>query len=315
MYNNQKVCVVVPAYKEESQIGMVIETMPDFIDAIVIVDDKSPDGTVEVIQDYLESHKRIVLLEHPVNQGVGGAIATGYIWARDNDMDVAVVMAGDGQMDPNELPIVIEPVANGEIDYSKGNRLRYANSYDMIPKVRYFGNAVLSLLTKIASGYWHVADSQTGYTAISKRALHTVDWRKMYKRYGQPNDLLVTLNVYDFKVRDVPIKPVYNVGEKSGIKIYKVIFTISLLLLKKFLWRLREKYIIKDFHPLIFFYFLGFLMLLASAAFTLRLIVLWIQLGYAPELTAIALMFSITLGLQSTFFAMWFDMEANKHLR
>ena len=122
----------------------------------------------------------------------------------------------------------------------------------------YFGNAVLSLLTKIASGYWHVADSQSGYTAMNRNVLNTINWRFMYTRYGQPNHLLIMLNVFNFRVRDVPVIPVYGIGEKSGIKVKKVIFTLSWLLFKNFMWRMKEKYFIRDFHPLIFFYFFFF---------------------------------------------------------
>ena len=137
----------------------------------------------------------------------------------------------------------------------------------------------------------------------------------MYKRYGQPNDLLVKLNVYNFHVRDVQIQPVYNVGEKSGIKIKKVVFTISWLLIKLFLWRLKEKYVIRDFHPLVFFYLLGFFMFGINFLFFFRLVILWIIQGQVPEITFLIWMFSFTMGLISVFFAMWFDMEGNKHLR
>jgi glycosyltransferase involved in cell wall biosynthesis len=218
MYKNKYVCVVVPAYNEESQIQKVVDTMPDFIDKIVIIDDCSKDKTVENIKRLQERNAKIVLIEHPENQGVGGAIASGYLWARDHEFDAAVVMAGDAQMDPADLPNLLDPVVEERVDKN-------------IPKVRYFGNAILSLLTKIASGYWHISDSQTGYTVINKKALHLIDWNKMYKRYGQPNDLLVKLNVYNLKVEDVIIKPVYNVGEVSGIKVRKVIFTISWLII------------------------------------------------------------------------------------
>lgn len=315
MYKGKSLAVVVTAYNEETQIGRVIETMPDFVDKIVIVDDKSKDRTVEIIKEYLEKRDDIDLIVHEENQGVGGAIASGYKWARDNDLDVAVVMAGDAQMDPEDLPAICDPVVSGEVDYSKGNRLLSGEAFKKIPKQRYFGNAILSLLTKIASGYWHVADSQTGYTAIGKEALHTLDWDSMYKRYGQPNDILVKLNVYNFRVRDVVIKPVYNVGEKSGIKIGKVIFTIGGLLLRLFFWRMKEKYVIRDFHPLIFFYFLGFLLMAFNIFFFIRVIALWIIRGFAPELSAVAWMISMAMSLQSFFFAMWFDMEINKHLR
>lgn len=316
LYKDKSIAVVVPAFNEESRIDVVIETMPDFVDRMVIVDDKSSDrtrGKVEARASRADG--RIVLIAHDENRGVGAAIASGYKWCRDHGFDVAVVMAGDGQMDPADLPKLLDPVVADEVDYAKGNRLTYAGAFDSIPRVRFFGNSILSLLTKIASGYWHVIDSQTGYTAINKKALATIDWDRMYPRYGQPNHLLVMLNVHDFRVRDVPVKPVYNVGERSGIKAHKVVWTISWLLLKSFAWRMKEKYIIREFHPLVFFYAFGFLMFLLSAGLAARLIWLWGKMGFAPEMTAIAMMFAFSMGLQSTFFAMWFDMERNRHLK
>ncbi len=315
MLNNKKIGVVVPAYNEERQIEMVLGTMPDYVDHVIVVDDASRDKTAAIVETRQKQNGRIVLLKHAKNAGVGAAIATGYKWARDNGIDIAVVMAGDGQMDPKDLPRILEPVVSGDVDYAKGNRLFSGEAFRKIPKMRYFGNSILSLLTKIASGYWHVADSQSGYTAINRAALEAVDWDKMYKRYGQPNDLLVRLNVHNFKVRDVHINPTYHIGEKSGVKIRKVIFTIGWLLTKMFFWRLKEKYIIRDFHPLVFFYFLGGLLLTSSVFFTVRLIVLWIKVGHVPEITALALIFCIVTGLLTTFFAMWFDMEYNKDLR
>ena len=315
MFKNKTVCVVVPCHNEETQIGKVITTMPDYVDNIIIVNDASQDKTSDVVRSYQANHPRVTLIEHEQNQGVGGAIATGYKWARDNEVDVAVVMAGDGQMDPVDLPAILEPVVTGEADYSKANRLTTGESYKNIPKVRYFGNSALTLLTKIASGYWHVTDSQTGYTAINKEALHTIDWDNMYKRYGQPNDLLVRLNVYNFKVKDVKTHPVYNVGEYSGIKVRKVIFSIGWLLVKLFFWRMKEKYIIRDFHPLVFFYVLGLLLAVVSLGFGVDLIFRWIKDGYVPQMTALALMFTTITGLQSGFFAMWMDSDYNRDLQ
>nr|WP_320191917.1 glycosyltransferase family 2 protein [uncultured Desulfobacter sp.] len=315
MYKKKSIAVVVPAHNEEKQIGMVIETMPEFVDHIVIIDDESPDRTSEVTKEYQTKYPKVVLIEHEVNQGVGGAIASGYKWARDNDIDVAVVMAGDGQMNPDDLPNIIEPIINGEVDYTKGNRLFTGEAFKKIPKVRYFGNSALSLLTKIASGYWHVADSQTGYTAVNKKVLKTIDWDRMYKRYGQPNDLLVRLNLYNFRVRDVPVEPVYNNGEQSGINIKKAIFSIGWLIVKLFFWRIKEKYIIRDFHPLVFFYLLGFFMGCINIFFFFRLFYRWSVEGAVPEITFLIWMFSFSIGLISVFFAMWFDMEYNKHLK
>ena len=315
MYNNKSICAVVPAYNEATQIGKVISSMPDFVDQIVVIDDASTDDTAKVVKSYQTNYSKVVLIAHPENQGVGGAIASGYIFARDNDFDAAVVMAGDGQMDPDDLPLLLNPVVNNKVAYSKGNRLITGEAYQKIPKVRYFGNAFLSLLTKITTGYWHIADSQSGYTVINRKALHTIDWTKMYKHYGQPNDLLVRLNIYNFKVADVPIEPVYNIGEKSGIKIRKVIFTISWLLAKMFLWRMKEKYIIRDFHPLIFFYSLGALFSLATVLLFTRMFCFWVIDGIIPSINALAAMFSFMSASMFTLFAMWFDMESNKDLR
>ena len=315
MYKDNKICVVVPAHDEARQITKMISTIPDFVDRIVVVNDCSKDNTAGIVEEIAKANSLVLLVNHEKNQGVGGAIATGYKWARDNNMDAAVVMAGDAQMSPDDLPAILNPVVSGEADYAKGNRLFTGEAYKKIPTVRYFGNSILSFFTKIASGYWHVADSQAGYTVINKKALHLIDWDKMYKRYGQPNDVLVRLNVFDMKVRDVPVLPLYNIGEVSGIKIWKVVFTIPWLLLRMFLWRMKEKYIIRNFHPLVFFYFLGAVFFVITILLFVRLFYFWYYFGNIPSINALAAMFSFMSASLFTLFAMWFDMEANKDLR
>jgi glycosyltransferase involved in cell wall biosynthesis len=315
MYKDKTICVVVPAYNESKQIAGVIKTMPDFVDHIVIVDDASTDDTAETVQKLQKEHDKVFLLQHETNQGCGGALATGYKWVRDNNFDVAVRMDGDGQMPSEKLQFILDPVVENRADYSKANRLFTGEAYKKMPKIRYFGNAFLSLMTKIASGYWHVADFQSGYTAINKYALHIIDWDKMYKRYGQPNDLLVRLNVFNLRVADIPVEPIYNVGEKSGIRIKKVIFTISWLLIKMFSWRMKEKYVIRDFHPLIFFYGLGGFFGLLTALLFIRLFYFWIFTGHILPINALAAMFSFMSANMFTLFAMWFDMETNKDLK
>ncbi|MCD4779984.1 MAG: glycosyltransferase family 2 protein [Candidatus Omnitrophica bacterium] len=316
MYKTKIIAVVIPIYNEERLIVKTIHSVPSYVDFIVAVDDQSTDYTFDALKKCQKTMpKRLVILQNEVNQGCGGALATGYKWVRDQHIDIAVRMDGDGQMDPSDLTSLLDPVVEEDVDYAKGNRLFTGEAYNKIPRVRYFGNAVLSFLTKIASGYWQVADSQTGYTVISRRALLTIDWDKMYKRYGQPNDLLVRLNVCNFKVRDVPVKPIYNVGEKSNMKIRVVTFTISWLLFKLFLWRLKEKYIIRDFHPLIFFYLLGFLLIFASMILFARAVIVKFFIGYFPPITLLSWMFSVSIGFQSLFFAMWFDMDYHRDLR
>ncbi len=313
MYKNKKTCVVVPAHNESTQITRVLDTMPDFVDSIIVIDDNSKDDTAKVVQDY--DSNRVVLIIHETNRGVGGAIASGYKWARDNHFDVAVVMAGDGQMAPEDLPAILDPVVEGRADYSKGNRLFTGEAFKKIPKIRYFGNSLLSFFTKIASGYWHIADSQSGYTAINLKALQTIHWDDMYKRYGQPNDLLVRLNIYDFRVCDVKIQPVYGIGEKSGIKVRKVTFTIGWLLLKRFFWRLGQKYVIRDFHPLVFFYVFGMALLLASLPLLVRFMYFLFTVGNIPKINFLSWMLCVIMGFQFIFFAMWFDMERNRDLK
>jgi glycosyltransferase involved in cell wall biosynthesis len=315
MFENKSIAVVVPAYNEQELIGKVITTLPDFVDHIVVVDDKSIDSTVAEVRLLAKNEQRLVILCHEKNQGVGAAIATGYKWARDQKIDVTVVMAADFQMDPADLPRILGPVARDECDYSKGNRLFRGESWSMIPKYRYIGNSFLSLLTKIASGYWHIADSQSGYTAISLAALKRINLDKIYARYGMPNDILIKLNIAHFRVRDVSIRPVYNVGEKSGIKVKKVIFTIPWLLFKGFWRRMFEKYVIRDFHPLLFFYLMGIVLMPVGFLFGLYLLVTRMMgYGVAPT-SALFAAFLFISGLQSIFFAMWFDMDYNKDLK
>lgn len=312
MYKGKRIAVVVPAFDEERLIGRTLETMPDFVDAIVVVDDCSRDATVARVEELAAAaaEGRIVLLCHATNQGVGGSIATGYEWARDEGFDVAVVMAGDAQMDPDDLPALLDPVVSGDVDFSKGNRLFTGDAWKVIPRVRYLGNSFLSLFTKIASGYWQVADSQCGYTAIGRRALETIDWARTYRRFGQPNDLLVRLNVYGFRVADVPVRPVYGIGERSGIRPLRIIPRLALLLVRLFLFRMKEKYIIRDFHPLVFFYLLGFFLLGPGTVFGVYLLVHRIVTGPVAATSALFAVFLVVTGLQSILFAMWFDMDS-----
>lgn len=317
MYQDKKIAVVIPAYNEEQMIGKVLETMPDFVDLIVIVDDGSVDRTARIVERYIETSgpDKIVCIHHEKNLGNGAARVSGLRYVLHEDVDIIAMMDGDGQMDPEELPLLLDPLVREEADYTKGNRLFTGEAWDLIPRKRYLGNAVLSLLTKIASGYWHVADFQSGYTAISRKALETIKLDHLYSDYGFPNDMLIHLNVYHFCVKDIPIRPIYNAGEQSSMKIWKVIPKLSRLLLKRFLWRIKQKYIIRDFHPLVFFYAMGFLLLFASVLLFIRGIYMWIAAGYIPPINALLFVLCSIMGFQSLFFAMWFDMDYNKHLK
>ncbi len=364
MLSNKTIAVVIPAYNEERQIGKVIETMPGFVDRIVIVNDLSRDKTSETVLRYIEEDKsdrknissklkmevektlfnraeqvlhttakeevrffnpseianknpetdRIILINHKVNGGVGGAIATGYKWCKDHNIDCTAVMAGDGQMDPSELESICRPVIDEGIDYVKGNRLIHRSAWLVVPRIRYFGNSILSIFTKIASGYWRVSDTQTGYTAISKEALNAIRLHEIYRRYGMPNDMLVKLNIALCTLREVKIKPVYKVGEQSKMKMFQVIPRITWLLVKSFFKRLWIKYLFRDFHPLFLLYNFSFRLGIAWLPYLFKVSIAVFQGMNLSFETLFAFSFLGITAFQSLFFAMWMDMQDNERL-
>ncbi|WP_338729826.1 glycosyltransferase family 2 protein [Haladaptatus sp. DJG-WS-42] len=259
MYNGNSVGVVIPAYNEQGFVGNVIESVPSFVDHIYVIDDGSTDETWEEIQAAVSASRartslvhpitdggsnveRVIAIQHDQNRGVGAAIKTGYLRARDDKVDIVTVLGGDGQMDPDLLTLVIDPIAKGEAEYVKTNRLLRADHRQSMPTFRYVGNVILTYLTRIASGYWGIGDPQSGYTAISLTALETVDIENMYEFYGYCNDLLVRLNVYKLRVVDVPMPAIYG-DEVSHIRYSTYIPNVSKMLFRNFLWRLRARYL------------------------------------------------------------------------
>ncbi len=365
MLKNKTIAVVVPAYNEETQIGVVIETMPDYVDRIVIVNDASSDSTLEVVKQYMEkengkfrndnigpikivktlyneadlyleeldkkeidkfvpsevinensSNDRIILINQLKNGGVGSAIARGYKWCKDNNIDCTAVMAGDGQMDPAELVDICGPVVEEGIDYVKGNRLIHRSAKYLIPRTRYFGNSVLSILTKVASGYWRVSDTQTGYTAISLNALKKIEIPAIYKKYGMPNDMLVKLNIAKCTLKEVEIKPIYRVGENSKMKIFHLIPRVSWLLFKSFYKRIWIRYFKRDFHPLFLLYWLSMIMFAASIPFLVEILLnLFVSGPATPNSILLIYIFLVISGFQSLLFAMWMDIQDNDRLQ
>ncbi len=258
---------------------------------------------------------RIIFIKHQKNEGVGAAIASGYKWCLDHQIECTAVMAGDGQMDPAELASICMPVVRDGIDYVKGNRLIHRSAWLVIPRTRYLGNSILSILTKIASGYWHVSDTQSGYTAISLQAPQSIKIHQIYKKYGMPNDLLVKLNIAFCTIKEVGIKPVYDIGERSKMKVFKVVPHISWLLLKLFFVRLWVKYLIRDFHPLFLLYHFSFILGLISIPYMLKILkIIFFTDHNVPTLTMLAVAFLFITAFQSLLFAMWMDIQDNERL-
>jgi glycosyltransferase involved in cell wall biosynthesis len=243
MFRGRSVAVVVPAYNEADKIGRAIRSVPGFVDHIIVVDDGSGDGTAAVARRAGgRGGGRIVeVIVHPRNRGVGAAVATGYSRAIALGAHVTAVMAGDGQMDPADLPRLLAPVVSGSADYAKGNRFAWRGGWRVMPRTRLLGNIVLSLLTRVASGYWHVFDAQCGYTAASRRALQAIDPARLFARYGYPNDLLARLGAAGARVVDVPVRPVYGPAWRSGLRPARVAFPIALVLLRALWRRLRAR--------------------------------------------------------------------------
>jgi hypothetical protein len=351
MLNGKLIGVVVPAFNEEQQIGMVIEGMPSFVDRIIITNDFSLDKTSEVVESYMkedpateatlkvenwifdlkknkglnnfiesnpsndiQENQRIILLNNTKNEGNGKSIARGLRFAYDLGLDAVSIMDGDGQMDPSELIDIMSPVAFDNVNYVKGNRLIHPSARIVIPKIRLFGNSILSILNKIAAGYWKVSDTQTGYVCLSREMLSRIELHSMYKRYGWPNDLLVKANIESCTIREVGIKPVYNVGEQSKMNIFKVIPKISFLLVRSFFKRLYVKYLIKSFHPIFLLYHFSALLFLFNIKNLITVLKVLFQGEDISFENLLIFSFVAISSFQSLILAMWMDIQDNEKL-
>ncbi|WP_135823757.1 glycosyltransferase family 2 protein [Halorussus ruber] len=380
MYRDTRVGVVVPAYNESDLVATVVETMPEFVDRVYVVDDSSTDDTWQHVQraaeranrrarqeqeeaenekeddDAAESaetdereqarepakadggeqtaglrasseprsdggvgvEERVVPIRHEENRGVGGAVTTGYSRALDDDVDVIAVMNGDAQMDPDELPRLLDPIVAGEAEYAKGNRLLEADFREGMTNWRLLGNWSLTFLTKVASGYWKTMDPQNGYTAISADALETLGPEDFYQDYGFCNDVLVKLNAHGYTVADVPMAAVYG-DETSSIEYSSFIPKLSSLLVNRFVWRLHTKYLVRDFHPLALFYLFGVASMAVGGVAGLAALVSGSEdagedgnaVG-SPQTRGIAALVLLPVGCLALLTAMTLDMRANR---
>ncbi|MEA3135852.1 MAG: hypothetical protein QOC71_133 [Thermoplasmata archaeon] len=315
MYAGRRVAVVIPAYNEELLIQDTLGGLPEYVDVAVVVDDCSTDGTSAKVREWVEANKdaRVELVRHETNQGVGNAIKTGYKRAMAAEADLMVVAAGDDQMDQTQIPKLLDPIVAGKADYTKGNRLFARGSFVGMSGWRVLGNSILTLLTKVSSGNWHITDPQNGYTAITRDALDRIDVNAIWGWYGYCNDMLTRCNAYGVRVMDVSIPARYG-SEKSKIKYGRFMRRVSGLLMRNFFWRMMVKYVARDFHPLVFFYLMGVPLVLLGIGGGIWAIydrVANDQLLFQPM--AISLLV-FGLGMQFLFFAMYFDMNEAKRL-
>ena len=319
MYRKKKIALVIPAYNEEKLIGDTLKGVTKIFDRVYVIDDVSPDNQNEVVLAYAKKDKRVKLIKHTKNQGCGGAIITGYLQAAADGYDITMVVGGDNQMPLAEAPNLLDPIIDGKADYTKGNRFlpsQFKATVAKMPKLRFYANWTLTALTKIASGFYGLSDVVDGYTAITKKAIDTIDWDKVWKGYGYPIDYLTKLNAYGFRVVDVPRTAIYLEGERqSQIKGFRYFRKVSPMILRNFFWRLNFKYLYLDFHPLVFFYYLGIVLLPAGIIFGGYLFVSKFFLGdtFITPSKSILCALMIISGLQFLLFAMFFDMQEGKN--
>jgi glycosyltransferase involved in cell wall biosynthesis len=257
MYRDLRVAIVVPAHNEERLVGRVVATAPELVDHVVVVDDASADSTSAAA--IAVGDPRLVLITLTENQGVGGAILAGHARALELGADVCVVMAGDAQMDPDFLPALLDPIADGTAEFTKANRFYGPGSFHGMPRHRVVGNIVLSFMTKAASGYWNLFDPQNGYTAIHRAALERLDFDRIARRYEFENDLLIQLNVLRVPARDVPVPARYG-DEVSGMRLRTVAPRLLRQLWRGFWYRMWWKYVVQSFSPVALMFFSGLAM-------------------------------------------------------
>jgi glycosyltransferase involved in cell wall biosynthesis len=254
MYKTHRIFVVIPAYNVLGHIVDVVSTVPHFVDRIILVDDCATDGTSHLLSSMTDS--RVTVVRHEKNQGVGGAMVSGFKQALQERADIVVKMDGDGQMDPTYLPMLLDPIVEQGYLYAKGNRFLDNRQLASMPVLRLIGNYGLTFLTKLASGYWHVFDPQNGYLAIHADVLNKIDLDHLAKRYFFENDLLIHLNIFSARIKDVSIPARYG-NEKSSMRMSEIILTFPRYLFRRFWYRVYQKHILRDFSPIALFWVSG----------------------------------------------------------
>ena len=241
MYKNKKIALVIRAFNEENFIPMVVNSVPDFVDRGYLVNDASTDKTFDIMCNFSQRDQRFVVISHNIRKGAGAAAITGMKQALRDDIDIVAIVDGDGQMFVSILDRFLDPLVSGNVDYVKGNRLSQREHRREMPIGRVFGNFMLTHLTRIASGYWHISDPQNGYTAISKQILEKINLDSIDKGFAFENDMLVKLKIAGARVANIPHQAIYR-GQNSKIRYPSFVLNTSWLLLRDFTWRIYTQY-------------------------------------------------------------------------
>jgi dolichol-phosphate mannosyltransferase len=304
------IVAVVPCYRVETEIGTVIEGLPYYLKHIVFVDDASPDGTAEIIVNAAKKDHRILLLRHEKNQGVGGAMVTGFRKALELKADIVIKIDGDGQMDTEHIPDMLVPILHKQADYTKGNRFRDFQALQKMPAIRRIGNVALGFLTKAATGYWNLFDPTNGFVAIEGRVLAQLPLQKIDKTYFFETSMLAQLYLLGAVVKDVPMPARYG-NEVSSLSINRILIEFPVKLLKTFVHRLIIKNLFYDFSMASIYLFSGIPLLLFGLTFGISKWIKYSKLRVpAPTGTVMLPTLSVIIGIQFLIAAIEIDLRS-----
>jgi len=308
MFESCNIAVVIPCYKVKDQIVKVIKSIPNFVSQIYVVDDSCPNKTGDLVEDKFSNDARVSVMRNAVNLGVGGAMITGYKKALDDGADIIVKLDGDGQMDAGDMHRFIQPIVDGNADYTKGNRFFDIEDLSGMPLVRLFGNAVLSFVNKVSSGYWDLMDPTNGYTAIHRIALMHLPMAKIENRYFFESDMLFRLGTIRAVVMDIPMVAKYD-EEESNLRISKVMIDFPLKYLSRFFKRTFYSYFLRDFNAGTVFLTVGMVSLIGGSWFGVNQWVLSSQNGIPATSGSVMLAaLPILLGVQLLISGLNFDV-------
>ena len=304
-----KISVVIPCYNVSKHIEEVVNKMPSEINHIIVVNDCSTDSTLSILEKIASNNSKVHVLSHAVNQGVGGAMISGYKKSLELGADITIKMDGDGQMDASYISNLIQPIIEGKADFAKGNRFRDLKALQSMPAVRRIGNLGLSFLIKAASGYWNIFDPTNGFTAIKNEVLASINFNKLHKRYYFETSMIAELYFCNAVIHDVPMKAIYG-DEISGLSSTKTLFEFPPKLLMTFLRRIVLKYFLFDFNIGSLYLITGIPLFLYGFIFGLLKYEEYNKLGVgAPTGTVILPTLLIILGFQLLLAGLAFDIN------
>jgi glycosyltransferase involved in cell wall biosynthesis len=309
-FKNHSIAVVIPCYKVENHIKKVVAEIPDYIRSLILVHDASPDKTGEIVDLLAKENPKIKVVHHPKNQGVGGAMISGFMEALNQSYDAVIKIDGDGQMDVNYFEKLLTAVFDENYHFAKGNRFSDMKMLKTMPAIRRIGNLGMSFLIKMASGYWNVFDPTNGYFCLHTSVLRKIDLERLSKRFFFESSLLIELYYAGAKIKDISMPAIYA-DEKSNLSVWKTLFSFPPKLLKAFLRRIWYRYFIYDFNIGSIFIFFGIPLFLFGLIFG---IVKWIhyaslEIG-TPTGTIMISVLSLVLGFQMLLSAIQYDISA-----